>query len=76
MDNARAKTYVRALKKYEPELNSDLVCSYLVNELDWQVRHSNDVRKLIDTLNNGKYFMGGEKTGLQNHYKRWKNNIV
>lgn len=75
MDNARAKTYVRTLYKYEPELNSDLICSYLVNELGWEVKHSNDVRKLIDTLNNGKYFVGGDKIGLQNHYKRWKNNI-
>lgn len=73
MDNNRAKTYIRALHKYEPELSSDILCSYLVNELGWQVRHANDVRKLIDTLNNGKYFQGGEKTGLQNHYKRWKN---
>jgi hypothetical protein len=73
MDNARAKTYIKALHKYEPELNSDLICSYLDNELDWDVRHSNDIRKLIDTLNNGKYFVGGDKTGLQNHYKRWRN---
>lgn len=75
MDNNRAKTYIRTLYKYEPELNSDLVCSYLVNELSWEVRHSNDVRKLIDTLNAGKYFIGGDKTGLQHHYKRWKNNV-
>lgn len=73
MDNARAKTYIRALHKYEVELNSDIVCSYLVTELGWQVRHSNDIRKLIDTLNSGKFFQGGDKTGLQNHYKRWKN---
>ena len=76
LDNGKAKTYVKTLHKYEPILNSDLICSYLVNDLNWEVRHSNDVRKLIDTMNNGKYFVGGDKTGLQNHYKRWKNNIV
>lgn len=75
MDNAKAKTYIKTLHKYEPKLNSDLICSYLVNELGWKVKHSNDIRKLIDTLNNGKYFVGGDKIGLQNHYKRWKNNI-
>nr|WP_315246648.1 hypothetical protein [uncultured Flavobacterium sp.] len=75
MDNARAKTYIRTLYKYESDLNSDLICSYLVNELGWEVRHSNDVRKLIDTLNSGKYFVGGDKIGLQNHYKRWKNSL-
>lgn len=71
-DNARAKTYVKALYKYEPELNSDVVCSYLINTLGWQVRHADEIRKLIDTLNSGKYFKGGEKIGLQIHYKRWK----
>lgn len=76
MDNSRAKTYVRALYKYESELNSDIVCSYLINTLGWQVRHSDDIRKLIDTLNSGKYFKGGEKTGLQIHYKRWKNELA
>lgn len=75
MDNSRAKTYVRALHKYESELNSDIVCSYLINTLGWQARHSDDIRKLIDTLNSGKYFKGGEKTGLQIHYKRWKNEL-
>lgn len=71
-DNSRAKIFVRALHKYEPELDSDIVCSYLINSLGWQVRHADDIRKLIDTLNNGKYFKGGEKTGLQVNYKRWK----
>lgn len=73
MDNAKAKTYVRALHKYEPQLNADIVCSYLIRELGWQTRHAEDIRKLIDTLNNGKFYQGGERTGLQNHYKRWKN---
>lgn len=72
-DNSRAKTYIKALHKYEPELNSDVVCSYLINKLGWQVRHADDIRKLIDTLNSGKFFKGGEKTGLQLHYKRWIN---
>jgi len=74
-DNSRAKTYVKSLFKYEDNLDPDLICSYLVNELQWDVRHANDIRKLIDTLKNGKYFVGGEKTGLQHHYKRWKENL-
>ncbi|WP_394674601.1 hypothetical protein [uncultured Chryseobacterium sp.] len=73
IDNAKAKTYVRALYKYEPQLNADIVCSYLIRELGWQARHADDIRKLIDTLNNDKFYQGGERTGLQNHYKRWKN---
>jgi len=73
MDNNRAKTFIRSLYKYEQELNSDTICSYLINELGWQVKHANNIRKLIDTLNSGKYFKGGDKTGLQHHYKRWEN---
>ncbi len=72
MDNYTAKTYIRVLHKYEPELNSDVVCSYLIRELNWDTKHAKDIEKLIETLNNGKYFLGGEKTGLQNYYKRWK----
>jgi hypothetical protein len=72
MDEDRAKTYIKALHKYEPELNADVIGSYLVRELKWQTRHAKDVEKLIHTLNSGKYFQGGQKVGLQNHYKRWK----
>jgi len=72
MDNDRAKTYIRALHKYESELNADIVGAYLVRELNWSTEHAKDVEKLINTLNNGKYFKGGERKGLQNYYKRWK----
>lgn len=73
-DNSRAKTYVRALHKYEPGLSAEAVVSYLVAELGWTSSHANDVGNLIQTLNNGRYFIGGEKTGLQSYYKRWKEN--
>jgi hypothetical protein len=73
MDNNRAKTIIRALHKYEPELNADIVGSYLVRVLNWDTSHANEIEKLIETLNNGRFFKGGEKTGLQNYYKRWKN---
>ena len=73
MDNDRAKTFIKALHKYEPELNADIIGSYLVRELNWETRHAKDIEKLIETLNSGSFFKGGEKTGLQNYYKRWKN---
>lgn len=75
MDNGRAKTYIRALHKYEPELNADAVVSFLVTELGWTSAHANDVGNLISKLNEGRYFQGGDKTGLQNHYKRWKGKL-
>ncbi|WP_041257669.1 hypothetical protein [Fibrella aestuarina] len=72
-DNERAKTIIMALHKYEPALDSNLVGAYLVRELNWDNRHAQDVEKLIITLNNGKHFKGGQRTGLQNYYKDWKN---
>lgn len=75
MDNDRCKTYLRALNKYNYELNPIKIKSYLVANLNWDNRHAEDVIKLIEKLNSGSYFMGGEKTGLQNHIKRWKSRI-
>lgn len=75
LDENRAKTYVRALHKYESSLDEKDVVSYLVSELNWTTAHANDVGKLVKTLNEGRYFQGGDKTGLQAHYKRWKEKI-
>ncbi len=71
-DENRAKTYIRALHKYESPLDSNVVGDHLMRELGWSANYAKDVEKLIDTLNTGRYFKGGEKTGLSNYYKRWK----
>jgi hypothetical protein len=71
-DNNLAKTYIKVLHKYENELNADIVYSYLIRELHWNPRHAKDIEKLINTLNQGSFFKGGEKIGLQNYYKQWK----
>lgn len=75
LDNDRAKTFIRALHKYEPELNADIVGAYLIRELNWQSKHAKDIETLINTLNNGKFFKGGETKGLQNYYKDWKKQL-
>lgn len=72
MDNRRAKTYILALHKYEPSLDANIVGAYLVRELHWNAKHAKDIEDLISILNNGKYFHGGTKTGLQHYYKAWK----
>ena len=72
MDEKRAKTYILSLHKYESSLNADIVGSYLVRELNWDTEDAKDVEKLINTLNNGKHFQGGQRTGLQHYYKQWK----
>ena len=71
-DERLAKTYIRSLHKYEPLLDADIVGAYLVSKLGWDTADAKEVEKLINTLNNGKFFQGGDKTGLQHHYKRWK----
>lgn len=75
-DNALAKTYIRALHKYEPSIDAAGVVSYLVTELGWTSAHANDVGRLITILNEGRFYRGGEKTGLQLHYKRWKDKVT
>jgi hypothetical protein len=72
MDEELCKTYLRALDKYEYALNSQEINAYLITELGWESDDVKDVIKLIDKLNSGSYFKGGDKTGLQNHIKRWK----
>ena len=76
MDNNKAKTYIKVLHKYENDLNPDIVGAYLVRELNWNTEHAKDIKKLIDTLNKGRFFKGGEKTGLQNYYKKWKEKCI
>tara|TARA_R100000935_G_scaffold58808_1_gene98144 strand:+ start:8021 stop:8767 length:747 start_codon:yes stop_codon:yes gene_type:complete len=72
MDEEQCKTYIRALKKYNYELNSKEILTFLITELDWESDNANDVIKLIEKVNSGGYFIGGAKTGLQHHIKRWK----
>lgn len=74
-DEERAKTYILALHKYEETLDSNVVSAYLVKVLAWPAKRASDVQKLIDTLNAGKFFKGGQRTGLQHYYKDWKNNV-
>ncbi|RLJ77346.1 hypothetical protein [Pedobacter alluvionis] len=71
-DNTRAKTTVLALHKYETSLDADLVKSYLTRVLHWENDVADELAGLIRTLNAGKFFKGGDRTGLQNHYKGWK----
>lgn len=71
-DENRVKTTILTLHKYEAELNSDIVASYLIRELGWESDLANKIMQLINTLNTGKSFRGGDRKGLQHNYKRWK----
>lgn len=71
-DEKQAKTFILALHKYEAELDPDVIGGYLVRELNWRREHAQDIEHLIDILNKGRYFQGGERVGLQKLYKQWK----
>ena len=72
MDEELCKTYLRALNKYDYNLDADEIFAYLTTELNWNSDNTNDVIKLINKLNSGGYFKGGSKTGLQSYIKDWK----
>lgn len=65
MDEELCKTYLRALYKYEYTINPQEINAYLIKELHWDSDNVKDIIKLIDKLNSGGYFKGGDKTGLQ-----------
>lgn len=71
-DEELAKTYIRALHKYEASLNTEVVSRFLKVTLGWEARAAEKIEKWIDTLNNGKSFKGGAKTGLKDFYKQWQ----
>lgn len=71
-DEELAKTYIRALHKYEVSLDTEVVSRFLKVTLGWDARTAEKIEKWIDALNNGKSFKGGAKTGLKNIYKQWQ----
>ena len=71
-DEDSVKTYIRALKKYEPFIDADIVRAYLVRELNWGSGLANKIEELINTLNSGGSFKGGQTTGLKDYYDMWK----
>jgi hypothetical protein len=71
-DNQKAKTIALALHKYETSLHPTEIKSYLVGKLNWTQDNASKFTNLIQTLNDGRYFKGGRRTGLREIYKQWK----
>ena len=71
-DDKLAKTYLRALAKYGYLLNEIEIESYLIKQLGWTKDHANDLLEIINKINNGRSFQGGDKTELKRHINRWK----
>ncbi|MFP8488499.1 hypothetical protein ACKGJO_05305 [Gracilimonas sp. Q87] len=70
-DNDRAKTTVRALNKYNYELSVPAIKAWLIEHY-WTQGGMNSFTELVEKVNNGKYFQGGETTGLQHYKNRWE----
>lgn len=71
-DENTCKTYIRTFHKYMPEVTSSQIEDILVTELNWKSGNAAKVGELLDRLKNGRTFQGGDKTGLVQYYKRWK----
>lgn len=71
-DDDLAKTYLRTLLKYEyplPELDIE---ACLINDLDWRKEYADQLLAIINKINNGRSFQGGDKTNLKYHIDRWR----
>ena len=74
-DENTCKTYIRTIHKYMPEVTSLQIEDILVTELKWTSDNAAQVGELLDRLKNGRAFRGGDKTGLAQNYKRWKDKL-
>lgn len=74
-DENACKTYIRTIHKYMSEVTSSQIEDILVTELNWKNENAVQVGELLDRLKNGRTFRGGDKTGLVQYYKRWKEKL-
>lgn len=72
-DDKLCKTYLRALHKFQYRLDPDQIYALLTRELDWTSRQAGQIMILVNKINHGKSFQGGDKAGLNKHIERWKN---
>ncbi|MCR5068292.1 MAG: hypothetical protein K6A78_00590 [Prevotella sp.] len=75
-DENACKTYIRTIHKYMSEVTSSQIEDILVTELNWTNDNAAQVGELLNRLKSGHTFRGGDKTGLVNYYKGWKNKLA
>ena len=71
-DDDLAKTYLRALAHYNYELDPLQIESYLIKDLNWFKEHADELLAIVNKINAGKSFQGGDKTGHKYHRDRWR----
>jgi len=57
------------------EITSSQIEDILVTELNWTNDNAAQVGELLDRLKSGHTFRGGDKTGLAQYYKGWKDKL-
>ena len=67
-----AKTYILALYTYEPTLDKDAICGYLISSLGWESDEVKLIKGYMDTLTNGKSLRGAKKGEIKYFYDQWK----
>ena len=73
-DNYKAKTTVLVLTKYQNDLNASQIESYLVDS-NWKALYAKELCDLIRTIQSGKSFKGGSRSGLEQKYNFWKKSV-
>jgi|LSQX01.2.fsa_nt_gb hypothetical protein len=71
-DIEKAKTAARVIYKFEPSTNSEDMKNYLIRKLNFTPPVASKVAGFLETLQEGKYFHGGQKKGLDEIYKGWQ----
>lgn len=74
-DENTCKTYIRTFHKYLPEVSSSQIEDILVTELKWTSSNAAQVGELLDRLKDGHTFRGGDKTGIVQYYRGWKDKL-
>lgn len=74
-DENACKTYIRTIHKYMSEITSSQIEDILVTELNWTNDNAAQVGELLDRLKSGHAFRGGDKTGLAQYHKGWKEKL-
>ena len=73
-DEEQAKTYILALHHHGELKDATELRGYLVRELGWDSNDAQDMYKLVDTLNSGRFFKGGsrEKKVWKYYMDNWR----
>lgn len=74
-DEKQAKTHLRALHSEGFSLDEDEIRQYLMDELQWSNKATNEVLEIVRKLNDGRVFRGGAKSGHKKLVEGWRERL-